>query len=67
MLTHGKAEIAPFVARKASHAASVGRKTAELLGAPMMFRLEARSPELICRVEILATPSMNWDSPQPMP
>ena len=67
MVMHATAEIAPFVDRKASHAASVGRKTAELLGAPMMFRLEARSPELICRVEMLATPLMNSDSSQPMP
>ncbi len=49
----------PFEARKAVHAASVGRRMVELLGTPTIGSVAFTSPALVCRSVTLAMPATN--------
>ncbi len=48
-----------MAARKAVHAASVGRNMVELFGVPTIGSVLLRKPELVCRSVTLATPATN--------
>ena len=50
---------APFEARKAVHAASVGRRMVELLGVPTIGSAAFTRPALVCRSVALAMPATN--------
>lgn len=49
----------PFAARKAVHAASVGRRMVELLGVPTIGSVALTRPALVCRSVTLAMPATN--------